>query len=430
MSKFQEGDTVRVNAEGKEYHGAMGIVKIPHIQCTDDPVNLVGVVLDMDAYSGVARWFAEDDLLLGHRKTTKSLGLDHLTSKEQALSVKDVPRTKFEDLVSKPILPNTPAPRVKIEKIPLAASLFKEGYFNADLAYAERRMFAALGLPKALLGKQGDHLEKQEATTLGFEGKDPEVHKRSVAEKLARFVESYGMSGEVYEEYRKEAFGGTRDFTGEIPGDAARRAAMKIRLREMKDILDRGLRIPREHMAEYKFLVDAVGEEYLRDMDKMQADNRIQRAAEMTKNLGMNMNIFPKLSFDVVEWDRDISKSSLKETWSATIVLASGREVSIPDPNPEKWELVETKKDLPIKKILITPLSGINQPGNEGKVYPVVHEAGRCWIKDMARIVSQTERVSPFEERFSYLVELRHFKEKAVVENSYTNALPTLSVLW
>jgi len=422
MSKFQEGDAVRVNAEGKEYHGAMGIVKIPRIQCTDDPMNLVGVVLDMDAYSGVARWFAEDDLLLKHRKTTKSLELSHLTPKEKDLSVKDVPRTKFEDLVSGPILPNTPITRERIEKIPLAASLFKEGYFNADLAYAERRMFAALGVKKELLQVDRDHFEKQEAVAHGFEKPNPEVQKRSTAEKLALFAESYGMS--------KEVFGDGSEFTVKIPGDAARREAMKIRLREMKDILDRGLRIPKEHMAEYKSLVDEVGEEYRLDMEGKLADIRIQRAAEMTKNLGMNMNIFPKFSFDVVEWDRDISKSSLKETWSATIVLASGREVSIPDPNPEKWELVETKKDLPIKKILITPLSGINQPGNEGKVYPVVHEAGRCWIKDMARIVSQTERVSPFEERFSYLVELRHFKEKAVVENSYTNALPTLSVLW
>jgi hypothetical protein len=414
MSKFQEGDTVRVNAEGKEYHGAMGIVKIPHIQCTDDPVNLVGVVLDMDAYSGVARWFAEDDLLLGHRKTTKSLGMSYLTPKEKDLSVKDVPRTKFEGLVSKPIL--NPEDTKAFDKL-----------ISVDLEHFEKRLCAALGVKKELLKVDRDHFEKQEAVAHGFEKPNPEVQKRSAAEKLARFAESYGMSKETF---KKEVFGDGSEFTVKIPGDAARRAAMKIRLREMKDILDRGLRIPKEHMAEYKFLVDAVGEEYRLDMEGKLADIRIQRAAEMTKNLGMNMNIFPKLSFDVVEWDRDISKPALKETWSATIVLASGREVSIPDPNPEKWELVETKKDLPIKKILITPLSGINQPGNEGKVYPVVHEAGRCWIKDMARIVSQTERVSPFEERFSYLVELRHFKEKAVVENSYTNALPTLSVLW
>jgi hypothetical protein len=159
-----------------------------------------------------------------------------------------------------------------------------------------------------------------------------------------------------------------------------------------------------------------------------QAESRIHRVFEVTKSV-MRMYMDPSL-YGSLCTDPALSTVPLKETWSATIVLASGREVRIPDPNPEKWELVETKKDLPIKKMLITSYGGIIVPEDRGQSYPINHEGGLCWIKDMNRIVSQIERSGPFESRFLYLVELRHFKERAVEENSYPNSLPALSVLW
>lgn len=227
--------------------------------------------------------------------------------------------------------------------------------------------------------------------------KDAKKTERTLHEKLDEFAKAYGMSAEAFKEYREDAFRDARDFAGEPsgPGDEARKAAKKIRAAGLKELFDKGRVFPPQRI------------------------------------------IMSEAQFQSLAMDPTLSTVPPKETWSATIVLASGREVSIPDPDPEKWELIETKKNLPIVPVQIVLDALCSSAGVEGSdrlhlksySHAVVHEQGRCWIKDMKRIVEQIEPKGPFENRFSYLVELRHFKER-VIENSYPNPLPALSVLW
>jgi len=119
------------------------------------------------------------------------------------------------------------------------------------------------------------------------------------------------------------------------------------------------------------------------------------------------------------------------ETHSATIILASGREVVIPDPSPEYWELVDTRKDFTYHSVRVYLYKNKYSSNGElvlhdGPGFRIGHDAGLCWLADMCRVVNLKEHLGPFETRFSCITELRKFKikEKPVEE------LPILSVLW
>jgi hypothetical protein len=120
-------------------------------------------------------------------------------------------------------------------------------------------------------------------------------------------------------------------------------------------------------------------------------------------------------------------------TCAATIVLASGREVRIPDPDPEHWELVETQKDCPVGPVT----ASVEEAGSF--IFPsfgcggsrVEHDEGRCWLKDMFRAVNETNKVDDFTTRYAYVTELRTYREKAPEsKQEYQCSQPTLRTLW
>lgn len=130
-----------------------------------------------------------------------------------------------------------------------------------------------------------------------------------------------------------------------------------------------------------------------------------------------------------------------KTTVSATIVLASGREVHMPDPDSENWELIETRPLGPASRVRAR-LRAPSEPetylviahcfnGQEEKP-AVLHETGRCWLKDMTRIVNMTEKVDHFTTKYAYVTELRFFQERVVeAELDSDRPYPTLrAYLW
>lgn len=112
-------------------------------------------------------------------------------------------------------------------------------------------------------------------------------------------------------------------------------------------------------------------------------------------------------------------------THAATIVLASGREVEIPPPNA-LWELVERLEPGPQYRVVIdNNILQLAQP------YAIHHDAGRCWLKDMARLVNQTEHVDHFTDRYAYVKELRVYRAKPITLAKDDCPLPTLKAyLW
>lgn len=130
-------------------------------------------------------------------------------------------------------------------------------------------------------------------------------------------------------------------------------------------------------------------------------------------------------------------------TVSATIVLASGREVRMPDPNPEKWELFETRSlgpasrvrarlRAPSERVSYLVISHCAAEGKDEEQPEVRHETGRCWLKDMTRIVNMTQKPDHFTTKYAYVTELRLYKERvldAVFDDDL--AFPTLrAYLW
>lgn len=129
-------------------------------------------------------------------------------------------------------------------------------------------------------------------------------------------------------------------------------------------------------------------------------------------------------------------------TVSATIVLASGREVRIPDPNPEKWECTEVRKlgsasrvrsrekdwQNPNPRLVISRCSLAGE--QETKV--VDHPEGLCWLKDMGRIVNGVETPDHFTTKYAYVTELRVFRERVIeAELDSDRPYPTLrAYLW
>lgn len=143
-----------------------------------------------------------------------------------------------------------------------------------------------------------------------------------------------------------------------------------------------------------------------------------------------------------------------KITHSATITLANGRQVIIPDPDPKLWTLDKTIKFDKVAEVFAnicmpyTPagkcdedvysLSGevILKKDAEGIAlcdpfdYHIQHEQGKCFLKDMARIINETIDEPPFTHRFSCVTEVRQWFRKPVEEDRYQSVLPALSVLW
>jgi hypothetical protein len=121
-----------------------------------------------------------------------------------------------------------------------------------------------------------------------------------------------------------------------------------------------------------------------------------------------------------------------RETWSATIVLADGRTVRVPDPAPDRWELVEERKVEKPQRTRVALASIImgDIPSPEFFGGDVKHDEGRCWLADMFKIVNATHEVSPFEERFAYATELRRWRERPAERARYSGCDSILACLW
>jgi hypothetical protein len=120
-----------------------------------------------------------------------------------------------------------------------------------------------------------------------------------------------------------------------------------------------------------------------------------------------------------------------KVTHSATIVLASGREVAIPDPNPEVWEqdVAATQRFGLVHEVSVRPDHSAFHV--RATSFSMVHDEALCWASDMARIVNEKDVRSPFETRFSHVTEVRVFHRlPPKTLESYECVLPSLKTLW
>lgn len=127
--------------------------------------------------------------------------------------------------------------------------------------------------------------------------------------------------------------------------------------------------------------------------------------------------------------DKTVEKLTHKygSTVSATIVLASGREVELPGPSGDEWEVTERREFGPQLHATVTQ----NRLNVGPAPFLVSHDEGLCWLKDMARFVNANERVDHFTERYAYVKELRTHRIKPVQPIEDDNPLPTLrAYLW
>jgi len=146
----------------------------------------------------------------------------------------------------------------------------------------------------------------------------------------------------------------------------------------------------------------------------------------------------PEESAEEIEHQQKTVYAALRlTTVSATFVLASGRVVHMPDPVGDNWVLDDlnvfpegtgvsvTTDRINISNVLLKDMD-TDMPINR-----VNHEQGRCWLKDMERIVNARDRKSPFEERFACITVLRYFKVKLPEPETDNLSLPTLrAYLW
>lgn len=124
-------------------------------------------------------------------------------------------------------------------------------------------------------------------------------------------------------------------------------------------------------------------------------------------------------------------------TYAATIVLASGREVSIPDPNPELWDPVQNDDyDVsgPGYQVRIEVRGGKKDfllYAGDRVIYDVKHPEALCWIHDMERIVNEIYMPDCFTHRYSYIKEIRAFRERIIDAEFDDRPYPTLRAhLW
>ncbi len=119
-------------------------------------------------------------------------------------------------------------------------------------------------------------------------------------------------------------------------------------------------------------------------------------------------------------------------TYCATIVLASGRVVNIPAPDPKLWDLKATTKIRKITQLWCDDEDYIETEDNLSPLdrWDIHHEEGKCWLKDMARIVNEETKNGPFETKFSYVTEIRKYVRKETKPEVYECANPVLRYLW
>jgi hypothetical protein len=140
---------------------------------------------------------------------------------------------------------------------------------------------------------------------------------------------------------------------------------------------------------------------------------------------------------DVSKRSDDVKRAELaaaygalpKVTHAATIVLASGREVSIPNPDPRVWEqdVAATQHFGLVHEVVVSPGTFLVR----ATPFAMVHDEALCWASDMARVVNTKDVRSPFETRFSHVTEVRVFHRRALeVLESYECVLPALKTLW
>ena len=135
--------------------------------------------------------------------------------------------------------------------------------------------------------------------------------------------------------------------------------------------------------------------------------------------------------------EKKIAEHARKSTVSATFVLASGREVRMPDPPEKDWEL---DNDAPASFDPRNQVGVENAPKGTANIvagddrHHVQHEAGLCWLKDMGQIINTTVSTADFgrhESRFTSLKELRYYKERIIDAEFDDLAFPTLrAYLW
>ncbi len=121
-----------------------------------------------------------------------------------------------------------------------------------------------------------------------------------------------------------------------------------------------------------------------------------------------------------------------RETWSADITLADGHMVRVPDPDPARWELVKRCAPDVVCALEMTE-NGYVTRQEEGDVLIkrfLVHDEGRCWAKDMARVVNATKRLSPFELRFAHVTEWRLWRKRPARQERYGGSEGILACLW
>ena len=118
-------------------------------------------------------------------------------------------------------------------------------------------------------------------------------------------------------------------------------------------------------------------------------------------------------------------------TYSADIVLADGRAVSIPDPGRD-WELVETFKfDGDFRFVGARKgdvYVGGEHAGSSYTCHPIKHEGGLCWLSEM--YVRVNEKITQGNVvKYPYIKQLRKWVRKPTPEiGSYTDSV--LKVLW
>jgi hypothetical protein len=122
----------------------------------------------------------------------------------------------------------------------------------------------------------------------------------------------------------------------------------------------------------------------------------------------------------------------VQTTYSATIVLANGETVNIPDPDAKAWELKRTTKFDEVYPCFIDSDDRLRiSCFDEVFFAELADEHSRCWAKDMARIVNEEIDKGPFEKHFSYVSEIREYIRKPLQQKEeYPCCFSTLRNLW